>query len=331
VAEDKTECGTRIDIIGYVVDLTLHRISISRKNLLHTLYGFYTTDTAKPITLPAAQKLASWASRYSRICRAMRPSCGALNHLISGRTCRMAKFAITPEAQIAIRMWRAMLCLVRLDETRFSRSIESFNNTPPVYIIEFDASLTGAGILWIKRYAGAEVILGGSAVDLRCMGFKDDSSFQNLSEYLGALLGLIGMLVLGIRGVEVEARGDNISALTWIQKERARGENVTNAWSVFTMLCISNDLSVKVGTHIAGVNNTRCDALSRLAESEKTIEETLTDVGLGGARVIDLQGRNSIMKLLRCCDPSMKFESEISFLAFWNDIKEALGDLNRGD
>ena len=331
VADEKTEHGTRLDIIGYVVDLMRHRISISRKNMLNTLYGFYHTDTDKRITLHAAQRLASWASRYSKICRAMRPSCGALHRLTSGRTNRHASFDISPEAKIAIRMWRAMLCLVRFDETRFSRSIESFSDTPPVYVIEFDASLTGAGILWIKRHAGAEVVLGGSAVDLRFLGFNEDSSFQNLCEYLAALLGLIGMVVLGIRGVEVEARGDNVSALSWIQKERARGDNVTNAWSVFTMLCLGNDLSVKVGTHIAGVNNIRCDALSRLSESKRSIEETLGDVGLGGTKVVDLQGRRSVMQLLRCCDPTVQFNDEDSFLDFWNNIKGALGDLNRGE
>ena len=40
VADDKTEWGRRVDIIGYVIDLDRERVSISRKNYLNTLYGW---------------------------------------------------------------------------------------------------------------------------------------------------------------------------------------------------------------------------------------------------------------------------------------------------
>ena len=44
VADDKTESGTSVEIIGYVIDLTTRRVYISRKNFLNTIYGFLTTD-----------------------------------------------------------------------------------------------------------------------------------------------------------------------------------------------------------------------------------------------------------------------------------------------
>jgi hypothetical protein len=34
VADDKTECGRRMEVIGYMIDLDARRVSISRKNLL---------------------------------------------------------------------------------------------------------------------------------------------------------------------------------------------------------------------------------------------------------------------------------------------------------
>ena len=40
VADDKTEWGRRVDIIGYVIDLDRERVSISRKNFLNKIYGF---------------------------------------------------------------------------------------------------------------------------------------------------------------------------------------------------------------------------------------------------------------------------------------------------
>ena len=149
VADDKTEWGRRLDIIGYVLDLDKERVSISQKNFLNTLYGFLTIDLDAPMSLKVAQKLASWSSRYGNICRAMRPFCGALNRLCSGRIDRHATFAISEEAKQAIRLWRAMLFLVQYDELRFTRPFQSFNDTAiPTLIVEFDASLSGAGILW---------------------------------------------------------------------------------------------------------------------------------------------------------------------------------------
>jgi hypothetical protein len=78
VADDKTETGTRLDIIGYTVDLESRRVSIAKKNFLAALHGFIGINVDKRLNLPAAQRLASWGTRYGKICRVMRPFCGAL-------------------------------------------------------------------------------------------------------------------------------------------------------------------------------------------------------------------------------------------------------------
>ena len=56
-----------------------------------------------------------------------------------------------------------------------------------------------------------------------------DSSFQNLSEFLGATLAVIGQVILGFSGRNVVLRGDSVTALTWAITERPRGVRVTNA------------------------------------------------------------------------------------------------------
>ena len=40
VADDKTEAGRRLDVIGSVIDLDIERVLIARKNHLNTLHGF---------------------------------------------------------------------------------------------------------------------------------------------------------------------------------------------------------------------------------------------------------------------------------------------------
>ena len=73
---------------------------------------------------------------------------GALNRMTWGRTEQHALFFMSEEAIIAVQCWRAMLCLVRYRETEFTRTLESFTHTTPVVIAEFDASLSGAGLIW---------------------------------------------------------------------------------------------------------------------------------------------------------------------------------------
>ena len=81
-------------------------------------------------------------------------------------------------------------------------------------IVEFDTSLSGVGILWYKREHNREVGLGGDAVDLPCLSFHSDSSNQNVAEFMGGLLGVIGLVKLGVRNVDVELRGDSVTALS---------------------------------------------------------------------------------------------------------------------
>jgi hypothetical protein len=49
---------------------------------------------------------------------------------------------------------------------------------------EFDASLSGAGLIWYTVENGAEVAKGVCAVDLIFLEFGTDSSLQNLSDLL---------------------------------------------------------------------------------------------------------------------------------------------------
>ena len=109
VTDDKTETGQRLDVIGYVIDLDSQRVLIARKNQLNALHGFASVDVDGTTNHRTAQKLASWGSRYGKICRVMRPFCGALNRLIAGRLDPHAVFSISPEARIAVKCWQAML------------------------------------------------------------------------------------------------------------------------------------------------------------------------------------------------------------------------------
>ena len=54
VATEKTEAGSRVEVIGYVIDLDRSHVSIARKNFLNTIYGFLSVDLSMPISLKTA-------------------------------------------------------------------------------------------------------------------------------------------------------------------------------------------------------------------------------------------------------------------------------------
>jgi hypothetical protein len=220
-----------------------------------------------------------------------------------------------------------MLFLVRYDEVRFTRTLASFNPGLPKYIVEFDASLTGVGILLYQRVDGGEVCLGGAAVDITVLGFKGDSAFQNLAEYIGALVGILGLVHLGVHHEDLEMRGDSVTALTWAQTERARGVLVSNAAMIFTSVCIRYGMDVKTATHRSGEDNFRCDELSRLAESGLSARAVMDDLGFTACRVLDLTESQSFRRLVELCSPGIEFVNEESFERFWGDIRGALEGL----
>jgi hypothetical protein len=162
--------------------LETERVLIARKIFLTALIS---TDVDVRINLRTAYRLASWGTRYGKICRVMRHFYSVLNRATWGRTEPHTLFPIPAEAIIAIQCWRAMLCLVR---TKYTRTIVSFTEATPVIIVEFYASLSGSGLIWFHRDSGGEFARAVSAVDLSFLEFGMDSSYQNLSEFIGAIL-----------------------------------------------------------------------------------------------------------------------------------------------
>ena len=73
VSDAKTQSGRRLEIIGYLIDLDRGLVSIARKNFLKALYGFFQVDLESTVRLRVMQSFKSWSSRYSFICRFVRP------------------------------------------------------------------------------------------------------------------------------------------------------------------------------------------------------------------------------------------------------------------
>ena len=133
--------------------------------------------------------------------------------------------------------------------------------------------------------------------------------------------------MLGHSGRSLALRGDSGTALTWAISERPRGEIVTNASIVWTLLCVATNIDVREITHIPGVENGRCDRLSRRGmTSSLTVREEAREMGIDGGVEIEVHGDKEVMGLLRLCDPRRRLESDLDFIAFWTDVRDAVNN-----
>jgi hypothetical protein len=146
VEEKKTRSGRCLDFIGWQFDLDTRTVSVARHNFLKTLYGMLRADPRQRVKVREVQRLASWASRYSTICRQLKPFTQDFFNLIRGMG-QHVSVDWSPEATLALDLWRATLVALRLDPVGFSRPIATIGDRETEYILEYDACLTGLGFL----------------------------------------------------------------------------------------------------------------------------------------------------------------------------------------
>ena len=237
VEDKKTESGTRLTVISYDIDINKRIVTVAHRNVLKALHGFLSIDIQANITVKSLQKLASWASRYGEVCRYMKPFNRALYSAYAGKR-TTGDFPIPADTRSAILMFRVLLSLTSVLEAQFTRDLGSFKPDPrPSWVVEFDASLSGIGLLWYHRpnSEDPEVLLGGCSVDITSLGFGVDASYQNTAEFIAAALGVRGLAAFGGRNQAIEMRGDSITALTWSRKRGVRSPLASNA-SIFYAL-----------------------------------------------------------------------------------------------
>jgi hypothetical protein len=225
-------------------------------------------DFEKSIKVSAMQKLASLASRCSKINVYMKPYVMTLYREYAGRG-QHTSFAISSPARHVMWFFRILLGLTAICPEHFSRSLISFRSVVPTLIIEFDTSLQGIGILYYLPGAEHDTLIGSCAIDITSLGFGSEARYQNTAEFLGPILGIEGLTELGLTAKSIHLRGDSITALTWASTEKFKGDLVSNAASVFILQGILSSVSVGKVTHLSAEENWRTDFLSRGRTIEK--------------------------------------------------------------
>jgi hypothetical protein len=236
-------------------------------------------------------------------------------------------FKFSEEAKMEIRMWRAWMYLLSVDPDSYARPFLTFRPRSPSYVITTDGSLGQIGIIIYKMTQEGEACVGCSAVSIADFGFGVDSSYQNTCEYIGMVLGVLALVKLGVRGVDVVVRGDSTSALSWLDRQKVSGSAAMNAALVLVSICIKFGIEVNYTLFLKGLLNFKADRLSRIIEKKMSLEQAMEMNGHRGAAVIDLMGDSVSAVLVDMCDPRRSFESDSDFRVVWGSVREAIEQL----
>ena len=312
MAPKKWETSRRLDVIGWTIDLDLERVSIKRSNFMKALYGFFSVDD-QCISILEIERLASWASRYSELLREMRPFTTFLYHESNNYKRASVTKRLGHMAVLTVQLWKAILCILMLDEVQYGRSLMSFMPGPAEYLICYDASLTGVGVSVTSIVTNKVLAVLSAPFPFTVEG---DSSFQNTAEFIGIVTGYVMIALLGISNASIQLKGDSISSLQWASTEHYRSKLCFRPAVIFTLLSIAFNLIVVEAVHIAGVDNDIHDGLSR----GKSPGE------LGFNEEIRMQSTQQyISSFLRLCDPTLAESGSVEI--FWRKAIEEVNGL----
>ena len=317
-AAAKFETGRTLDMIGWTINLDTNLVTIKRSNFLKTVYAFVTVDV-KCVTLPQLQALASYSSRYSELIRIMKPYCSFLYIEMTkyqGSSSKSVTHKLSNGAVQVIRMWLLILLMTDLDPATFCRTIDSFRPATVSLRVCFDASLDGLGVSVLDVATGSLLAVTSSKFPFGVAV----SDYQNVCEFCAVVVGFALIARLGFNGRSVALKGDSMSAMKWSEKERFRGTLGSRAASVFVVLGAAFNLTVEEIEHVAGVDNTIHDDLSRGRTPEQC--------GFTGPAVFNIGEDLEVWRLLILCDPT-KSDSLTSHFAEVGEavkkLKEASG------
>ncbi len=317
VNTDKVKTGRILDMLGWCINLEDMTISPAHKNMLKAIYVFFCRDIDSGYSLKELQRLSSLATRYSMVCRQMRPYTQSLYTMTTafrGMGPR-ATVRLSREAKTDIAMWRAFLCLLRFDERTYARSLYSFRSQPPRFLIEYDASLTGFGIClheWSSLRQSYD-LFAYSQLSVPYKHIGSDSTYQNACEYTAVLFALLLLQSFHVKpGFTFDLIGDSVSSLSWVARDKVRSGIAHNAHVGYTLVSVAMDATVADIRFIPSEANHICDGLSRGKSGH--------DLGLSPDMMVFVAPESPINQYISLCDPFHQVESAYEHVAFCRSL-----------
>ena len=323
ISAKKTHHGPILDWIGWEVNLLTQTVTIANHNLYKTLYGFFKLERGQRITVKEVQRLASWASRYTLICRYMRPFTYYLYNAVKGRRQLQALIPVDGTLWMVIQLWQIFLVVAKLRPENFAKTIISFGVPRAAELwISYDASLTGVGFI-IRGVDPSQTVNPHHHV-ISAVSFdtpyelNGDSGFQNTMEFLAILFAMYRVKRLGYVDTRVHIIGDNTSSLHWCDKERFRGGRSNSPALAYIILGMEAQNEIVTSSFIKGEENIHCDKMSR----------GIRPRALGYSKEVcwDAHRDKDFVELVRLVDPRVENMEEGMLTSLWGQLKTLLGN-----
>jgi len=338
VALTKTQAGRQIDGIGYSLDLDEYRVGIASHNVLKALYVNMQVDVEALVPVRTMEALAAHASRYKTVCPPMAPFSRALHRSYrrAGRH-KGSTVRLDEDARRSVWLMRGLLALSAIQGTEYTRSFASFARVQeePQWIVEFDGSLKGIGIIWYEVTQAGERAVGCCGLDISWMGLNA-SDYQNTVEFLAGMLGIRELARRGHKNICVRFRGDSFSALAWSRKDAFRSDLVGNAAIAYVVAKWRSGIEVGSTMHLPHKDvydwNWRTDWLSRGRTREEVLWHDANDSKVAlyeGSKLtaaMETWEVASWADLLRFCHPERTLGSQDDFVEWWQGMNAILLD-----
>ena len=227
-------------------------------------------------------------------------------------TKKHVKLKLSDDAAYTINMWRCFFLYLEVNPKKYSRAISSFNPSPSSIFLEYDASLTGVGIILSRKTFEGQEEDWKALQQIFQYDIQGQSRYQNTVEFIGVVLGIVSLSLLGVRDVSITIRGDNTTSLKWGLTENFRSISCRRAALVLTTVSIKYNIIIDEQIHIAGIKNVRCDALSRGYA-------TPTDYGFKPDQILDYEILDQVNKF---CNPTLNTTGEQSICEMWKELRE---------
>ena len=317
LAPKKDMSGRSLVILGWAFDLDARMVSISRDNLLSTLYAFMDIELERTTSLLQLERAASLATRYSVLCRSMLPFTTAMYKDIAGfKGNRSTRHRLPSNSRVDIALWKAYLTLVGTHPATYGRTLESFRPLPPYSIdLGFDGSLLGLGV-GIKTIQTDAMLAHTGIFPVPCRP-TTDSSYQNTFELMSVVAGLLLCYALGLRNFSYRASGDSAVTLTWLANDKISSIFGRRAAIVFSIVSSTIGAYNTNTNFVKGKDNTLYDALSRgwaTPETRALNPTTFVQCPLG----------SPIMQILALIDPQLPDLTTQQTLSFIDSIHQIL-------
>ena len=304
LAKDKHFQGRRLDMLGWSFDLDLKTVSVSETNHLKTVFCMFSIENTKKYNLRTWQAVASRASRYVTVCPHMKPYTSSFYDMIKQfHNDSWILKSLTEECKEDLNMWKAFLCLLVPFEQKFSRSLTSFRDREPIIKVEYDASLTGLGVVLSLKTNGLWEIIQHVGMEFPFHEIiKNDSSYQNSCEFIAIVIGIYMTALLGYKDFGYCLHGDNVSSLSWAVHGGGISPRAKAASVALALISIRVQSKLTTITHVPGKLNFIADGLSRGKLCEELDLSPLT-TSPNDTRVL-------ILELLNVINPVISFSSQ---------------------